>query len=149
MTWLMTCSTKLAEKPGFLRLGRLAYSGDRITLLAKTEEVMPLSQFSTPGGGLGFNTAFSKPEWPVYNGSAHEPNTLRRHMIPSEKAQDLWLLTASHPFNERVLGQKRLQGSVLHLVKQKRLPSKLPEKQYLDKEGVQCLERRRVGVRSN
>lgn len=70
-------------------------------------------------------------------------------MIPSEKAQDLWLLTASHPFNERVLGQKRLQGSVLHLVKQKRLPSKLPEKQYLDKEDVQCLERRRVGVRSN
>lgn len=102
----MTCSTKLAEKPGFLRLGRLAYSGDRITLLAKSEEVMPLSQFSTPGGGLGFNTAFSKPEWPVYNGSAHEPNTLRRHLIPSEKAQDLWLLTASHPFNERVLGQE-------------------------------------------
>lgn len=133
MTWLMARSTKLAEKPGFLRPGCFAYSsGDRITLSAKTEEVMSLSQFSTAGVGLGFNTAFSKHEWPVYNGSAHEPNTLRRHLIPFEKARDMWLLTDSHPFNERVPGQKRLRGSVLHLVKQKRLPSKLPERQHLD-----------------
>ena len=101
MTWLMARSTKLAEKPGFLRPGCFAYSsGDRITLSAKTEEVMSLSQFSTAGVGLGFNTAFSKHEWPVYNGSAHEPNTLRRHLIPFEKARDMWLLTDSHPFNE-------------------------------------------------
>lgn len=141
MTWLMAHSTKLAEKPGFLRPESFAYSsGDRITLSAKSEEVMSLSQFSTAGVGLVFNTAFSKPEWPVYNGNAHEPNTLRHHLIPSEKAQDMWLQTASHPFNERVPGQKRLQGSVLHPVKQKRLPSKLPEKQHLDKERAQCLE---------
>lgn len=86
----MARSTKLAEKPGFLQPGCFAYSsGDRITLSAKTEEVMSLSQFSTAGVGLGFNTAFSKPERHMYNGSAHEPNTLRRHLIPSEKARDV------------------------------------------------------------
>lgn len=145
-----THSTKLAEKPGFLRPERFAYSsGDRITLSAKSEEVMSLSQSSTAGVGLVFSTAFSKPEWPTYNSNAHEPNPLRHHLIPSEKAQDVWLQTDSHPFNERVPGQKRLQGSVLHPVKQKRLPSKLPERQHLDKERAQCLETRRAGVRSD
>ena len=97
MTWLMAHSTKLAEKPGFLRHERFAYSsGDRITLSAKSEEVMSLSQFGTAGVGLVFNTAFSKPEWPMYKGNAHETNTLRHHPIPSEKAQDVWLQTATH-----------------------------------------------------